>query len=423
MNYLKRTLTISMLIALSFGAGFMTGRADPARAVQFPPEFNVFGEVWQYVQQHFIDQNILNPKNLTYGAINGMLNVLDDRGHTRFLPPKEAAQQKESISGKFSGIGATVGVNENNIPVVIAPIEGSPAEAAGLQPGDVIVAVDGENVTELPLDDVVKRIRGDAGTKVTLTLFRPATQKQFDVPIIRGEIKVPAVTWSMVPGTKVALLRMSQFSANGEEDLLKSVKAAEQAGAVNLILDLRNNPGGLLEQAIKVTGQFLKKDQIVVLEEDAKKNRTGYTAPADGRVITMPLVILINRGSASASEIFAGAIQDNQRGKVIGEKTFGTGTVLQPFELSDGSTLLLGVSQWLTPKGRLIRKQGIEPDITATLRIGVFMVSPSVLRSMNVTQLRQSQDTQLFRALEEFQAMPKFNEKAYQNWLKLHGGN
>lgn len=423
MTHLTKTtivaISLFILTSFSFGAGFMLGHVSPAQAEDVPAEFNVFWEVWQIVHQHFIDQSMLDPKKLTYGAINGMLDVLGDQGHTRFLPPQESAQQKESISGKFSGIGATVGVGENNVPLIIAPIEGSPAEAAGLQPGDFIIAVDGENVTELQLDEVVKRIRGDAGTKVVLTMYRPSTQKQFDVPIIRGEIKVPAVTWAMVPGSKIAVLRLSQFSANSEEDVIKSFNAAKSAGAMGLILDLRNNPGGLLDQAIRVISQFLK-DGIAVLEEDAQKNRTAYAVQPGGVVSDIPMVVLINRGSASASEIFAGAMQDHQRGIVIGEKTFGTGTVLQPFELSDRSTLLLGISQWLTPKGRLIRKLGISPDIELLLPEGAQMLPPSILRTITVAGLLQSQDTQLLKALAELHALPKFNDKAYQNFLKFH---
>jgi carboxyl-terminal processing protease len=199
---------------------------------------------------------------------------------------------------------------------------------------------------------------------------------------------------------------MTQFSANLNDELVKSIDEAKAAGAEQLVVDVRNNPGGLLEQAVRVTSQFLK-DGNVLLQEDAQGKRETFEVKPGGIATDIPMVVLINRGSASAAEIFAGAIQDNQRGTVLGETTFGTGTVLQPFELDDGSGLLLGTSQWLTPNGRLIRKHGIEPDVEVDLPVGAIMTTPPALENMTRDELLKSEDIQLLKALESLKAIPE----------------
>jgi len=424
MKYSIKTIIIATsLFSLIFILGFMVGRFTPTPAtvnaqttVEQPPEFVVFWEVWQYAHQYYIDQDKLVTKNLVYGAINGLLQVLGDEGHTRFLPPQDAAAQKESISGKFYGIGATVNIIDD-FPTVLTPIAGSPAEAAGILAGDVILKVNGTEVKGFSITDAVNLIRGDEGTEVTLTIFRPKNEKQMDISIIRGEIKLPAATWTLVPETKVGLILMSQFSANLDENIVQAVKELKEAGAESLILDVRNNPGGLLDQCIRVSSQFLK-DGNVLLEEDPQHNRKQYQVIPGGVALDIPLVILTNLGSASAAEIFAGALQDQKRGKVIGEKTFGTGTVLQPFDLSDGSTLLLGVSQWLTPQGRLIRQKGIEPDIAVSLPADARILFPGVIKDMTKAEIMKSQDTQMLRALEELNAIPSMGPQN-SHWQEL----
>ncbi len=216
------------------------------------------------------------------------------------------------------------------------------------------------------------------------------------------------------------MIRLSQFSANLEDNIVEAVEEAEAAGATHLVLDVRNNPGGLLDQAISVTSQFLK-DGNVLLQEDAQGNRDNYKVRSGGVALDIPLIVLVNRGSASSSEIFAGAIQDHNRGLVVGETTFGTGTVLRPFNLKDGSAILLGTSQWLTPEGRLIRKQGIEPDVIVELPVGVFMISPGVLDGMTVAGLLDSGDEQLLKALELMDALPQASLGiGGQHWYELN---
>jgi carboxyl-terminal processing protease len=402
--------TLLTLTVASFGAGVLFANSDflkpgVVRAADQPAEFEVFWQVWNIVQNHFVDRDALDATNLTYGAINGLITALGDEGHTRFLTPEEVTDQQTSISGKFFGIGAHVGV-ENGLPVIVAPFDGSPAAKAGIKAGDIILEVNGEDVTTLPLNEVVDRIRGDAGTEVTIAVFRPDSNESLEFKVVRAEINIPAALWAMAPGTKVAVIRMTQFSANLEEELTKSINEAKAAGATQFVVDVRNNPGGLLEQAINVTSQFLK-DGNVLLQEDAQGNRETFPVKSGGIATDVPIVVLINRGSASAAEIFAGAIQDHKRGAIIGETTFGTGTVLQPFQLDDGSGLLLGTSQWLTPNGRLIRKHGIEPDVAVKLPVGATMMTPPELENLTQPELLKSEDTQLLKALEALKAIPE----------------
>lgn len=409
-------VVMMVLVTVSFGSGVALGGSgllfapEPVQAADDQPaEFAVFWQVWNLAQRNFIDRAMLDPTRLTYGAVDGLIQALGDEGHTRFLTPDEAARQQTDISGKFSGIGARVGVKDG-LPVVVAPFDGSPADQAGVKAGDIIIEVDGEDVTTLPLDEVIDRIRGEEGTQVVLTIFRPDDNSSLEIPIVRGEISIPAVSWAMIPGTHTALIRMNQFSANLNVELVLAVKQAQADGAAKLVVDVRNNPGGLLDQAVKVTSQFLKQGNVL-LQEDAAGRREAYPVKPGGVVTDLPLVVLVNRGTASSAEIFAGAIQDHQRGPVVGETTFGTGTVLKPYELDGGSVLLLGTSQWLTPNGRLIRKQGIEPDIVVEIPIGANLLSPEEVKTLTQAELLKGEDAQLLKALELLGEAPQVNTK------------
>jgi carboxyl-terminal processing protease len=390
-------------VGVLIGASGMTPLGRGAAADE-PEHFRVFWQAWDIVQDNFVDQESLDEQQLTYGAIRGMVQALGDEGHTAFLTPEERERQQSDLSGSFSGIGAQLGIQEQ-LPVIVAPFDGSPAQQAGVKAGDIIIRVDGEDVTSLPLNEIVTRIRGPEGTDVTLSLLRPDENRSLDVTITRGEIKVPAASWAMIPGVNVALIRLSQFSANAKDDIIASVEAAKEAGAEAMIVDVRNNPGGLLEQAIGVTSQFLTSGDVL-LEEDAQGNRKSYEVERGGIATELPMVVLINPGSASSAEIFAGAIQDAERGELVGETTFGTGTVLQPYTLTDGSALLLGTRQWLTPKGRLIRKQGISPDHEVVLPIEADLLTPEEIRDLEAAEVLESEDTQLLKALELLNALP-----------------
>lgn len=394
----------------AFGAGVAVGSSSRwlpsgvVRAADQPAEFGTFWQVWNLVQHHFIDREALITSELTYGAINGMLAALGDEGHTTFIRADEVDRHRTDLSGTYSGIGAQIGIRDG-LPVIIAPFDGSPAAEAGVKPGDIIIEVDGQDVTTWSLQDIVDHIRGEAGTQVILTLLRPEEGESQEISIIRGEIDSPTATWGSIPGTDIALVRLSRFSADATEELAAAINAAKAAGAKGLIVDVRGNPGGLLEQAINVTSQFLK-DGNVLQQEDAAGNRKLFPVKEGGVATDIPMAVLINRGSASSSEIFAGAIQDHERGVVVGETTFGTGTVLEPFSLDDGSLLMLGTSQWLTANGRLIRKQGIEPDVIVESPIGANLLSPADMQTLTVEDLLQSEDKQLLKALELLDALP-----------------
>jgi carboxyl-terminal processing protease len=417
---LQKVIIIVIIVAITtiaaFGAGLTLGSSSPflgssvAMAANQPPQFSVFWQAWDLVQQRFVDRSALDATQLTYGAIRGMIQALGDEGHTIFLTPEELARQRTDISGKFTGIGAQLGI-ENTLPVIVAPFDGSPAAEAGIEAGDIIIEVNGEDVTTLPLNEIVNRIRGPEGTKVVLTVLHRDAGQSEDIAIVRGEIDVPAATWAMVPDTSVALIRLSQFSADARQDIVSAINGAKAAGATGLIIDVRNNPGGLLQQAIGVTSQFLTEGNVLQ-QEDANGHRQVFPVEPGGIATDIPLVVLINRGSASSSEIFAGAIQDHQRGTIVGETTFGTGTVLEPFILDDGSALMLGTSQWLTADGRLIRKHGIEPDVTVTMPLITDLVMPADLENMSEADIIGSDDKQFLKGLELLGALPTYTASA-----------
>jgi carboxyl-terminal processing protease len=404
-------LVFVMFTCAAFGAGLAVGGSGwlfppgVVRAADQPAQFDTFWQVWNIVQRSFVDKEALDPTQMTYGAIQGMLTALGDEGHTAFLSPEDVARHQTDISGTYSGIGAQIGVREG-LPVIVAPFDGSPAAEAGVKAGDIIIEVNGEDVTTMPLRDIVDRIRGEAGTEVTLTLLRPEESKSLEITVTRGEIDSPTATWGMLPGTNVALIRLSRFSADATEEITEALREAEEAGATALVVDVRGNPGGLLEQAIKVTSQFLE-DGNVLQQEDAEGNRKVYPVEPGGIATDIPMVVLINRGTASSSEIFAGAMQDYERAQVVGETTFGTGTVLEPFPLDDGSLLMLGTSQWLTAEGRLIRKNGIEPDVMVEIPIETEIITPETARMMPVEELRESEDLQVLKALELLGVTPE----------------
>lgn len=414
MTFLKRnaarTVALCFIIAVAFGAGTVVGsNGASAQSSPSPSEFDVFWQAWDTIQDNFIDREILDSKELTYGAINGLVQALGDEGHTAFLTPRELEHQQSAMAGSFFGIGAQLGVRDG-LPIIVSPFDGSPAAEAGIRAGDIILGVDGEDVTQLSLDEIVDRVRGPEGEEVVLTVLHEDETTSVDIPIIRGEIKISAVTWTMIPDSNIALLRLNQFSAEAQKDIVEALEAIEAAGAEGLVLDVRNNPGGLLTQAIGVTSQFLDGGNVLQ-EENAQGQRRPFRVRRGGVAQEIPMVVLINPGSASSSEILAGAIQDHERGLLIGETTFGTGTVLQPFTLDDGSALLLGTSQWLTADGRLIRKQGIAPDIEVALGPDGELLSPTIVEEMTAEELLDSGDAQLLTALEELDAYPALEDR------------
>jgi carboxyl-terminal processing protease len=407
MNLNKRrflTLVFVLLIVVAFGAGNVTGfLARPVLAAESPPEFKVFWETWDLVLAHFVDRDKINFTNMTYGAIQGMLDSLGDKNHTVFFPPEVAKQEANSLEGSFEGIGAYVSREKEQFTIT-APIHGSPAEAAGVLAGDVVLAVNGEDITALQEWQVISKIRGPAGTEVTLTILHPEATDPVDIIIKRGHITIDSVLWARIPGTKLVYVQITQFAANTSKELqtaLQTIQDQKAQGqpADGMILDLRNNPGGYLQEAIQIGNQFLKEGDIILNERDAKGAISTYKVEGKGLARDIPMVVLINEGSASAAEILSGALQDNNRAKLVGQTTLGTGTVLQPFTLSDGSLLRLGVTNWLTPKLALIKDQGIKPDVKIEQKPSVKMVDGTRLQNMTHDQLMEQADHQFNSAL------------------------
>lgn len=421
---MKRVLLgITLLIVLgicslaAFTAGILTDRSNllplpaannrvnnptPSAADSSQLQSGLIEQAFETIQKNYADRATLEETNLTYSAINGMVDSLGDTGHSRFLTPQMVVSERNAIQGEFEGIGAYLNVNEAGNPVIVAPMDGSPAQKAGVRPGDIIMAVNGEDVSHMALNDVVSRVLGPAGTDVTLTLMDPDTKELRDVTIKRAKIVIHNVTWQMLPGTSIAHVRISSYSQNVSKDLADALKAAQKDGAQSIILDLRNNPGGLLNEATDVIGQFIKNGNALQVK-DAKGNVSNIKAESKSPVVDLPMVALINQGSASAAEITAGALQDYKRATLVGQTTFGTGTVLNQFDLADGSAILLATELWLTPNGRQIWHQGIQPDIEVVLPADVTLSMPENERNMTAADLAELKDTQLKKAVELLQ--------------------
>jgi carboxyl-terminal processing protease len=360
-------------------------------------EFQLMGEAWSIVHRVYVDRTALEPQVLTYGAIGGMVDALGDTGHSRFLAPQMVQLQHSALQGEYEGIGAYVEVKDGH--VVIMPMDGSPAQRAGLRPGDIILKVDDQNVADLRLDEVVGRILGPADTQVTLTILNPKTGNTRDVTLERAKITIDNVTWQQLPGPPIAHVRISAFSKGVTQDLKGTLAEIQSQEVTGLVLDLRSNPGGLLDEAVGVVSQFLDEGNVLLVK-DAQGKVTPMPVQPGGVAMDIPMVVLVDQGTASAAEIVAGALQDAGRATVVGETTFGTGTVLQEFPLSDGSVLLLAVEEWLTPKGRVIWHQGLDPDVTVALPSDAGPLLPLTERDLTAEQLRDSGDAQLLRALD-----------------------
>ncbi len=367
-------------------------------------QFGVFWQVWDLARNNFVDADAVDPQRMTEGAINGMLDTLNDRGHTRFMSASEAQRWQESLTGEFEGIGAYLNVREDGQAVIVRPIEGSPAEQAGLRAGDFILAVDGENTQGMNIDELVSRIRGPRGTTVELQILHVGETIPVDVQIQRNNIEVPSVTWSILSDA-IAMVRLNSFVERSSNEMQRALEQARQQGARQLVLDLRNNPGGLVNEAVGIASQFLPPNTPVLVEEDRNGQRRVTNTRSGGVALDLPMVVLVNFGTASSAEILSGALQDAERATIIGVPTTGTGTVLTTYTLNDGAQLLLGTSQWLTPDGRLIRQKGIEPDIEVVLPSDAQPLSPLDAAELTLDELLQSDDAQLARAIKELLAV------------------
>jgi carboxyl-terminal processing protease len=400
-NAVVRVLAlVVVLLATALGA-YMVGRSQsPATLDERDREsLALYAEALDTVRNNYVDQKDIDSKKETYGAIEGMLETLGDDGHTRFLTPEERKQNDQSLSGTYVGIGVQL-EEENGEVVVAAPIDGSPAEKAGISSDDVLLAVDGKSVRGDEVSEVVEKVKGPEGTNVELTVRHDGERRTYDLQ--RAEIDSPVASWTLIPGTDVGLVLLSSFSDDSAQELQNAFEEAKAAGARRFILDLRNNPGGRLDQAVEMAGYFLEPESVVYVRKDASGEREEITVEGDPESTEAPLAVMVDGGSASSAEILAGALRDNDRAPVVGETTFGTGTVLSEFVLRDGSSILLGVAEWLTPNGDFIRNTGITPDVKVSLSEGTEPLTPDDARDLSRQDILEK-DAQLRTAYEKLQ--------------------
>ncbi len=392
---------IFMLNRICFST-FIPSKEIPADSKS---DFALMAEAWNTIQKVYVDRSAVKPRILTYGAINGMVESLGDSGHSTFLTPEMIKERQKETDGRYKGVGIELRMEKGHV-LIVAPLDGSPAQKAGLRSGEFITGVDGKSLIGFDLIQIVGLISGPAGRSVRLTIFDPAADSSKDVILTRASITIENVRWKHIPGTGIAQLSIAGFSKGVTKDLRKALNKIRTQGIRGIILDLRDDPGGLLEEAVGCTSQFLGEGNILL-----EKNVAGKIRPVPvlhgGEATKIPLVVLINGGTASAAEIMAGAIQDVGRAKLVGNKTFGTGTVLEQFNLSDGSALMLAVEEWLTPKGHSIWHNGITPDIDVTLSEGSRPLLPDEEKNLTQSKLLANGDTQLLTAIKLFSGEKK----------------
>jgi carboxyl-terminal processing protease len=354
MKIILISLLVTLGLVLSFGAGCILIRETASTT---DSHLDVVKQAWDIIFSDYVDQSKLDATKLSQAAIKGMVEALDDP-YTAYLDPQSYQLSTSSLQGKFEGIGATVGVRDNQI-IIVAPIPNSPAAKAGVQAGDIILAVNGESTEGLSLEEVVLRIRGPKGTTVRLTIQHQGETTPVELEIVRAEIELPSVSFEM--RDDIAYIRLYQFNDRTDTELSTVLERLKPEGATGIVLDLRTNPGGSLDAVVSVASHFLKEG-VVVYVVDNKGEETSYPVKPTSITTDLPLVVLTDNFSASGSEVLAGAIQDDKRGVIAGTRTYGKGSVNTLHKLQDGSGLYLTIARWLTPNRRLIEGKGISPD-------------------------------------------------------------
>lgn len=353
----------------------------PANRLTQDVDFNLFWNVWDILKKEYVDKDKLDDKIMFYGAIKGLVDSIGDP-YTVFMEPKLAKEFSDDMAGTFEGIGAEIG-KKNDVITIVAPLADMPAEKAGLKAGDKIYAINGQSTANLAIDQAVNKIRGPKGTEVALTIFRDGFDKAKDFKIIRQTIIVKSVR-TKLDNDKIFIITITNFNDDTSELFKKAAQEAVEKNPQGIILDLRNNPGGYLETAIDVASEWIDQG-LVVTEQFSPEKKNEYSPRGRARLKDFPTVVLVNQGSASASEIVAGALKDDGQATIVGLKTFGKGSVQTLQELKDGSSVKITVAEWLTPKGYNINEQGIVPDIEVDLTLEDY---------------NKSKDPQMDKALE-----------------------
>ncbi len=365
-----------ILFAVIFGFGFFIGQTNQPSIDKIEGisnkdlgqstsvDFSLFWDAWHMIEKKHVDRLNLDVQKMIYGAVKGLFDSLDDP-YTVFMEPEKSKMFLDDMSGSFEGIGAEIGIRKG-VLTVISPLEGNPAQKAGLKPGDKIFKVDDILTADLSLDQAVEIIRGEQGTEVTLLIARDEWEEVREIKIIRDTIQIPIIKWEKIDldneNEWVAYIQLYHFTENSADQFRKTIQQALKENPKGIILDVRNNPGGYLEIAVDIASWFLPKGELVVAEDYGNGNRNEHRSKGYGLLEDMPTIVLINEGSASASEILAGALRDIKGIKIVGQKSFGKGSVQQLEKLKDGSSAKITVAKWLTPAGTNINKEGIIPD-------------------------------------------------------------
>lgn len=359
------TLALILILAMvAFGAGFLANEFLDLNGTLFSNsedgDFGVFWEAWSRVEDSYIG-DLPATRDMTYGAIRGAISVLGDP-YTVFIEPIQRSDERDRLRGNFGGIGANVTLLEDN-RIMLSPIPGNPAEAAGILEGDILVAVDGLDITsEMTLEDVVSIIRGEEGTEVILTVLHPGSDDPVDITIIRGTILLPSVSYRILDeDSSIGYIILNRFSGESAGEVEEAIADLQEQGATKLILDLRHNGGGLLDAAIDVSDHFLDSGPVAY-QLSSKNSEKVFNASDETIARDVPLVVLTDEATASAAEIVAGALQDRDRATLIGNPTFGKGSVQIVYELSDGSSIHVTSARWLTPNRHQLDQQGLQPD-------------------------------------------------------------
>jgi carboxyl-terminal processing protease len=408
----RRLWFCSIFLSLSltvFGVRLYEAMAETTPEDSAYAKIAVFTRALQLIRQDYVDEQKIGYQDLLYSALRGMLAELDP--HSQFMGPDDFTAMQEDTKSEFGGLGVVVSMRDGALTVV-TPMEDTPGFKAGLLPGDQILKIDGNSTEKMDLSDAVQRLRGQPGEKVTLTILRPSTKDIKDYVIAREIIRVDSVKNAQLLGStlagdyKIGYVRITQFNEPTPEELRKNLDALEKQGMQALILDLRYNPGGLLHSAVHVLGEFLPANQMVVYTEGrAPSQKRVYRTPANSVNRKLPLAVLINNGSASGSEIVAGALKDLTRGILIGETTFGKGSVQSVIQLQDGSALRLTTAKYYTPGKQVIHEKGITPNIRSTLtpeqeRLLLLQRREDILDEAEKREIAAFRDPQLERAAD-----------------------
>ncbi len=352
------TFLIAAVIVVCFALGFLIARIAYGPATGLPEEFDTLAEVWQSLQEYYVNEDALDPEELAQGAIEGLLEALDDP-YTSYLDPEMYELEWSAFEGSYEGIGAFVTMEEGEL-IVVSPIAGGPAEEKGVKAGDRILEVDGVSTAGMTLTEALLMIRGPEGTWVTLLILHEGETAPIEIEILRREIELETVSVEMLTD-EVARIHITHFSQNTYEEFVDVLFEAYDSGAEGIVLDLRNNPGGYLHVVVDIADEFLDGG-IIMYQENADGTVEEEEASSGGLATDLPLVVLVDEGSASGSEVLAGALQDRDRAQVVGTVTYGKGSVNLMLELSDGSALYVTTARWLTPDGHLIEGLGLTPD-------------------------------------------------------------